>query len=1149
MNLEEKTNLLQQSLVGQFIARTEVEGRKRNMDFGIVLDTEIKHNSLWFTFTKDGESHSFNIPVPFMDNNVLLIEVNEVHRAVCPYLMRSEDMILDYFSVMQRILCDNPKGIIPDAMVKRAPFIQQIVYSFDNNNTSVIMYNLQRAINEVVNRMPLHETYLNSWVMNRRLIIIDPEFDSLRSPEDRLGYQVQKSRDYFDRGWTSMGLADGTLADKNYILTCDIRHLTPFGMKYHNPGRNLYSTLGMKGVELPKIRSQSMQNLMDTGVTRYGWNWFTLFADIPDVFENQIMVDISHRDKYINYTKRVQCFGVVRVKEGQKIHKWQTLSISDAGTAKKFDVDCDWAKVEKVRESEMNVGGVPTTVFNVIIKYRRYLRDGVKITNLHGNKGVIRMKDLGYMVDPKTGDLQKIDVITSAKSVKKRKNYGQILEALLNNTMPEESKPLVLPDDYQVDINFVKQVLVANGLPNDGTRAGESYIGPVEGVSGDVFWGVIASVENALWDGGDTIRRNTRDLRVAGLKFSHVEFRALQTRFGKENPILDEVLTYAQGAGDLVEYFKVIRSKMGEIPNEGPANVYTFNQLNYVNQDTGTIIDEKYIEGTIVDEQFEPEGFYVRLPVTYETLLDQYGNVEYEGAARQSVESQGNLKRYLTDMIYVPKANMRRCWRHDNGKLGLNEISVLVNNILIMSWRYVCDPENAVHIRMLYRAIAVYFNKIAGILGTKRGEIAQLGMSVRYPFSAKAVATLSNRLPANTIEIHESMAKTLRIKNGDVVLVERFPCLGFMSVRPQKVKVARDEMAKYTIRVSGNCLCSLGLDFDGDVIYLASFHTPEAVQLLHEEWEKPNSTCYEVICRLNEKAGCPQVSYLGLDDYDMNPFSDITIDEHAVYIGQATGVKSHTGPVIALAYNIMRILENSAVCDNQEVNVAIEVFLDRVGNTVFKQKHGVESLHAITMNAICLADVEVLAKHGFDRATSQMICDIIRAKAKEIGVSDLVKYYNDAKKSGWSNIINRIVREQNKIYFASRANLEGCKLLEYLGSDAVDIPSQIFKSIIEGRIGIERTKLEEFLDQDALDKLCDENTREACETLLDLIDKIFEPEHEKEIGEEALSDIRESFNFFYRSDKHKYYDPKKEMIKGFNKIWRQKCQVSSSGIK
>jgi len=1083
MNLKSKTELLRSSVIEQFIARTDVEGKKKNIDFGITLDTKLSNDSLWFILSKDDEQHSFNVPIPYEDNGVFLIKQNEVRRAVCPHFIRKDDLILSYFAVMQRIICDDPDGFIPKMLIKKAPFIQQIVYSYNNGNTSTIIYNLQRAINEVINKMPLHETYLNSWVMNRRLIMIDPAFDKLKSPEERLTYQIEKNKAYFDRGWTSIGLADGSLADKNYILTRDIRHITPFGMHYHNPQRNLYSTLGMKGDELPNVRSQSMQDLMDQGITRKGWNLFTLFVDIPDVFEDQIMVDLKHRDKYVTYEKRYECFDKLHVHTGKVIRKGQILSTSNAGTIKKFDVSCDKAKVKRITKSATNVGGIITEVFNVIIEYKRNFRDGVKITNLHGNKGVIRMKDLGYAVDPRTGKPRKIDVIVSAKSIKKRKNFGQILEALLNNTR-EGVK--VIPDDYKVDMSYVSKILTMNNLPEDGTWSCETYMGKLEGVCGEIFWGVIASVENALWDENATIRRDIKGLRRAGLKLSHVEIRALETRFGKDNALLTEIISYAQGSDNIHENLKVIKSKCGELPSDVPT--YHVKNLSFVDQSSGTIVDEEYIKNTIVDDYFAPDGFIMQLPITYQVTLDDDGEVAHEGVANLLLPASENV--YIFDKIYIPKSSMRKCWKHDNGKFGLNEIGVLVNNMLVMSHRYMADPQSAVAIRMLYNSIYIYFAKISKMLGTKRGDISQLGMSVRYPFSTKAVATLSNRLAENTIEIHRNMARSLRVTNGDVVLVERFPCLGFMSIRPQKVRITDDVLCKYTIRVSGNCLCSLGLDFDGDVIYLASFHTQEAIKLLREEWEHPNELCYEVIQQLNNKAGVPEINCFGLYDYNIIVFDDLTADTLAGLVDKATGVKSHTGPVIALSYNIMRILENSEVKDDQKINIAIEVFLDRVGNTVFKQKHGVLSLHSIVMDAICTGNVDTLAEHGFNRETSTIICDIIKKKAGEAGIHNLYSYHQKAKEKGWSNVINRIVRKENKIYFASRANLEGCQLLNHLDAEPVDTPSKILKIILSGKSDNAKTVLEDFMDDDAINTIKNIDKRDACKTLMDYVEKI-----------------------------------------------------------
>jgi hypothetical protein len=585
------------------------------------------------------------------------------------------------------------------------------------------------------------------------------------------------------------------------------------------------------------------------------------------------------------------------------------------------------------------------------------------------------------------------------------------------------------------------------------------------------------------------------------------------TRFGKDNPILDEIMSYAQGSDDLHEFVRMMEAKKAKLPNDVP--VVNVGNIAAVNQTSGTIVDEEAIEGTIVDEKVMPNGFILELPVNYAVYLDEKGTVVHEGIPVSNIQAK---EASVFNKIYVPKSTMRRCWMHDTGKLGMNDIGAMLNNLVVLSHRLLGDPSAPINMTLLYRCIFSYFSKLASMMGGKRGEISTLGMAVRYPMSAKATATLSNRLPANTIEIHEGMAEKLAVKNGDVVLVERFPCLGFMSIRPQKVRITKDEMARYTIRVSGNSLCSLGLDFDGDVIYLASFHTPEARELLRKEWENPNPACYEIICKLNGKAGQPRVDSLVLDDYNITAFEDLTAESHAELVNRATGVKSHTGPVIALAYNIMRILENSPISDSQDTNVAIEYFLDRVGNTVFKQKHGVKSLHAIVTDAICIGDVETLVKEGFDRETSAAIIEVIKKKAAEIGEFNLPAYHKKAKENGWSNIINRIVREQNKIYYASRANLEGCELLTCLKKEAVDVPSSILTKILSGKAEMCKTKMEEFMDHGDLNKLHNDNYRDACAELFKCLDKIISPSRQ-EYTEKSLSRMRESFQCFRRGAK------------------------------
>jgi hypothetical protein len=398
---------------------------------------------------------------------------------------------------------------------------------------------------------------------------------------------------------------------------------------------------------------------------------------------------------------------------------------------------------------------------------------------------------------------------------------------------------------------------------------------------------------------------------------------------------------------------------------------------------------------------------------------------------------------------------------------------------------------DSVNYMLYYNAIAAYFRRISNTMGGKRGDISTYGMSVRYPYSAKGKATLTNALPRNTVEIHRNMAKDLNISNGDIALVERFPCLGFVSLRPQKIHITDDPLCKCTIRASGNSLGSMSLDYDGDDIYIASFHTTAAKKALRKEWTNPNKACYDIIKELNKKAGAPHTRCMNLQEYEIISFNNLDIESHAELVKRATGVKSHTGPVIALAYNIMRIIENSNVADNQRANIAIELFLDKVGNSVFKQKHGVLSLHDIVIDAICTANVNVLVEHGFKRGTSTIICNVIIEKAKTLGIYDLVKYHEFVKSKGTSNIINRIVRTENKIYFASRAQLEGCNLLRHIEQPEVDVPSKLLYWVLSGKSDSVTTPLDVHKQEKALEKLFSEKYKDICKTLSSVVDTMF----------------------------------------------------------
>ena len=1101
-DLSGRTQNLINSIFTQFRGRAYTEAKKQGVQFGIDLDIKISADSrtLWLYFKNSEDCHVVNIPLPFIKDDITFIEQNGVCRALCPFWFEETQEEFDYLVAIYSIVLAIPNGFVSNPLVKATPYLQQVINGFKAGNAYIVIHKLQRAINEVVSKMPLHETDMNSFIMNNRLIIVDPKFDELRSPTDQLTYQVEKARKYFNKGWTSIGLSDGSLASKNYILRFDLRAFTPFGNVFHNPQRNLYSTLGMQGDELPIIRSQSMEDLINKDITRTGWNLFTAFVDIPDNFEDQIVLDYSMAKKFVTADKRMQVFGNVTIKQGDHIKVGDILGYSPDYQVVRFTTPCESAMITEVEKIETNVGGQAVPVHNITIEFKRYFRDGFKITNLHGNKGIIHLADLGFAIDPITGEHVKIDVMVSAKTTGKRKNYGQILEALFSNIIKVDKipTPVVIEDDWYQDIEEIYTNLENRGFPSDGMWSCDTYAGKVRAVCGKVFWGCIKTPQDQVWKKGATSARNNKDIRTAGLKFSHVEMRALATVYGDENPIADEVMSYMQGTENLNEVLIMNATKMGKLPFNKPT--LSCNEVTPVNQTVGTMLSGIEIDGTVIDEFFEPEGFIMTLPLPYQTVTDSKGGIIHEGPPLQTEMMTEDQKSFINETftinsIYVPAGILRKCWRHDSARYGLSEIGVLINNMVILSRRIMADITSDVAYRMYYWALTNYFTKISNILCSKRGEISTFAMAVRYPFSVKATASLTTVLPKNVVEIHNSMADILNVKDGDIVLCERFPCLGFVSVRAQKVKITDDPQCEYVIRASNNSLVSQNLDFDGDVIYLASFHSQAAVKALEKEFNNPNQTCHTAITFMNERKGAPHIKEFSLRDHKITPFAKLTNEQHAMIVEKNTGVKAQTGPVIALTYNIMRMVENSPLGKHQKDKVAIELFLEKAAQSVFEQKHGGTSLYEIVIEGVCTADVERLVEVGFKRGITEKICELVTHKAASVGVFDLKAHHAMVKDGKASNIVSLVIRQQNLIYFASRATIENTLLAEMLKSEAIDIPSKMFKWATSGKAGKDTTEWDTFCLEREMKNIENAGVKDATKCMCDILEQTLHSKH------------------------------------------------------
>lgn len=977
--------------------------------------------------TIDGD-FVITIPVVYKENNVEFVDMQGVIRPTHSYIIikNGVETKLSFEDFIFTVMFGKPEitGVMKGRLSAIAR-VYRIATGRDKNYTRYLVNTIQIFINKIINEtLPLHVTDMNSWAINNRIDILDEKFGEIQNPNKKLDYQTEKADKYFDKGWSAMGMSDSTLSERNYLLTEDLRKYIPFGIKHHNPQRNLYQTLGMKGDELPIIRTRSQQALSDKGINRTGWAVPTVFIDLPLNFEDQILIDKEKwEERTYSFEKTYTVYGKIFVKEGDEVEYGDVIGISLDNHPVVADMLGEKLTINKIIIKHIAIEGKLHEVYSIKIKVTRNFKEGFKITNTAGNKGIVKLiKDLGVIHDPIMGDI-KAEVIVSLTSINKRKNFGQICEAVLSRVIDE---PIVIRDDAEFKIDNMRQALCNKGCTGDTPECVDvtTPFGTFKAIWGYVFWGCIKSPEDQLWLSGETSEINSKGLRKMGLKFSTVEIRALETQFGHYNdktinPVIKEILSWQQGKNHLQSKIQSLKFL------DKPFNTYKkvkAEKIKAIDITQGFMVPESRLKETICDPKIHTNGFILQLPkkVRVETTTDSYKHIQE---------------------IFIPQASARKYWQHSSGLYSVDNMGKALNYIVYCSQFRLEGLETAVN---------NYFSTLIKTLSTKKGEIAQIGMSIRYPHSAKATASLGNNLPPNTIEIHKTMANQIGVKTGDVVLVERFPCLGFMSIRPQYIQVTDDEQCRFVIRSSENWLCSLNLDFDGDTLFIAAFKSKTANDhlrrlLMYEESSYTN----KIIAKINSRK-VPQIMDGGFDVCNVISFPTLTKQEHHKIIKRATGVKAHTGPVIALAYNLMRLVEGCILHSERKTHADIEVLLDMLGNSVFAQKHGIRSLQEDVTNAICTSDHAKLFELGFDKNSSKTLCDIIKAEAKNLlGITNLKSYHDNVKQGGKSNIISVLIKTKHKLYFASRSILSPCELYASTKHSANDIPSFLFRNYRE----------------------------------------------------------------------------------------------------
>jgi hypothetical protein len=188
-----KLDVLVSNFISQFTSRVLTKANASL--FKASLYTERTDTQVIFKMNRNDVEHILSFPIPYIKNGVSLLMLNGVERAEGMYFWKAQNQMLSYLDVVYEIIFGYPVHMLPSYLYKNnITAIQQIRYAFENNTASVILHNIQKRLDFIVHGLPLHETDYNSFIMNKRIIILDPEFDSIINPEEKHAYQVAKNK-------------------------------------------------------------------------------------------------------------------------------------------------------------------------------------------------------------------------------------------------------------------------------------------------------------------------------------------------------------------------------------------------------------------------------------------------------------------------------------------------------------------------------------------------------------------------------------------------------------------------------------------------------------------------------------------------------------------------------------------------------------------------------------------------------------------------------------------------------------------------------------------------------------------------------------------------------------------------------------------
>lgn len=464
-------------------------------DFAKTEYDDLYHTRLIVLENRSKSKTTINLNIPKIDKNGIFM-INGIYRQLC-FTLRPNPMFNNRCMDIRYTYLETPE----DLLIR---FVEQ---AYNLHLTSLYMLGHQ-------NQPQLAQQQLDTLLKTSRLSHVIKGLATNYKPKISLELN-QKTTDEFmpfnTEGildWTSISQSSNNCGKTMYLseqckidenggftkrgrIYCDILNknlILPEYNRRRTTASNFKSSSKLVKSEDPVTYPDDYDNHLS------GRHLLTVHGIIPGVYKEQIVMSKSAAKKMACIIPEQQTFVipgwcknsfVINVKEKEYVKPNQVIG-------KYIDNKAQIPLVAHIRrESRIDsIQNIKSRVaekesLKILITYSRThnLRDGDKITNRHGNKGIVKIVP-DKLMPTVNGDYA--EVVTNALATLRRRNPGQIVEAMLNS-LAESMGPAPVPHFLEGNDRNIPKALIKECLPQEHEYNGQK----VMAWSGKVFWIVL----------------------------------------------------------------------------------------------------------------------------------------------------------------------------------------------------------------------------------------------------------------------------------------------------------------------------------------------------------------------------------------------------------------------------------------------------------------------------------------------------------------------------------------------------------------------------------------------------------------------------------------------------------------------------------